>query len=324
MLLIAIYADFPIEKTGVYSTAKSIMSNYDEDFIVFSNQNISFLDKEVLDLREIYNYNNKKILSFTHIECSLIMDVYKRFPESYFHVGDWPVNYMNSVIQNGNKFRGYLGVFKIYFKLIRLKKDIKLIFVNSIDTQGANSYGFYNSCTINIGVNLPSIEINEAINTNLFCFTGNFRYEPNKLAALELINIFKKMNNSNILMLAGFYASDFAKFESRNIEIYDNVPNMLNFLAEKRPIYISPIRLGAGSKNKILEALVSGCPVYASKESLDDTLFNIDLIGDYEYIKRNNFSIDTINVKDYNNLALSIREDRSWGKIANYIKEILI
>jgi glycosyltransferase involved in cell wall biosynthesis len=52
------------------------------------------------------------------------------------------------------------------------------------------------------------------------------------------------------------------------IRVTGRVPDVRPYLA-RASAFVSPLRLGAGIKNKVLEALAMGCPVVASPLSLD-------------------------------------------------------
>jgi glycosyltransferase involved in cell wall biosynthesis len=52
------------------------------------------------------------------------------------------------------------------------------------------------------------------------------------------------------------------------ITVTGRVPDMRPYLA-RATVFVSPLRLGAGIKNKVLEALAMGCPVVATPLSVD-------------------------------------------------------
>src|SRR6185503_17760344 len=53
-----------------------------------------------------------------------------------------------------------------------------------------------------------------------------------------------------------------------SIRVTGRVPDVRPYLA-RASAFVSPLRLGAGIKNKVLEALAMGCPVIATPISLD-------------------------------------------------------
>ncbi len=55
---------------------------------------------------------------------------------------------------------------------------------------------------------------------------------------------------------------------SESITVTGRVPDVRPYLA-RAAAFVSPLRLGAGIKNKVLEALAMGCPVVATPLSVD-------------------------------------------------------
>lgn len=320
MIKIIGVSDFPFMNSGIFTCLSRITRNYHPDsYLLYSDQNIEgFIKVDVQNMP----INNDKIILFTHIEYSGLSKLIRKFNNPLVYVCDWPPIYWDSVKKNDNYIKGLLGKIRFYFRIRNLQKDIKYIFVAKKDCYEAFKYGYINSKYIPLGVDFPLLKIKSKINTDILCFTGNFRYEPNLSAAIELIK-FAKINPQFNFVFAGYFAQDLEAYDiTDNIKIFQNVPSIIDFLINLRPIYVSNIKYGAGAKNKILEAIVSGCPIIASVESLDESLLNNRSIINLENIQELTEKIGQIK-KGIDSFEKTTREcsknminERSWKKIS--------
>lgn len=103
-------------------------------------------------------------------------------------------------------------------------------------------------------------------------FTGNFNYEPNRLAAKYILDNFSGKGNS--ICLAG-YAADSLPSSYPDVILKPNVPSLEEEI-QKSKLYISPLSMGTGVKNKILSAVNCSVPVLCSEISAE----GIDLVED--------------------------------------------
>ncbi len=104
-------------------------------------------------------------------------------------------------------------------------------------------------------------------------FVGNYEYAPNVDAALrlatEIFPAVQKRNPQAHLWLVGHAPPpELMALGSDTIRVTGRVPDVRPYLA-RASAFVSPLRLGAGIKNKVLEALAMGCPVVATPVSLD-------------------------------------------------------
>jgi glycosyltransferase involved in cell wall biosynthesis len=275
MLNIIIVADFPLEKTGIMSTVRGLFPHGNQDsYVLYSNQSIS-LNGQTSQPLENRSFTGDTVV-FTHMECKNLQRLISAAPHAEFHVGDWPGNYWHSLIKAGGRAKGVLGLLRFYIRLIGISKKLPLIFVSREDQAKAIEHGFKNARYVPLGINAPTVTRRPRVNIDEICFSGNFRYEPNRLAAISLIERFKNIDDFK-LVFVGYYANDLLEFD-RTIEIHDNVPSVVDFLAERRPIYVSLIAIGAGAKNKILEAAIAGCPIICTAESLDASVNGLSAI----------------------------------------------
>jgi glycosyltransferase involved in cell wall biosynthesis len=104
-------------------------------------------------------------------------------------------------------------------------------------------------------------------------FTGNYNYPPNLDAALRLArDIFPRIKRAvpkaRLYLVGGNPPPELLACASDDIEIPGRVPDLRPYF-EYALIYISPLRLGAGIKNKILEAMAMQTPVVGTPLSCD-------------------------------------------------------
>ncbi|HVO68488.1 MAG TPA: glycosyltransferase [Aggregatilineaceae bacterium] len=104
-------------------------------------------------------------------------------------------------------------------------------------------------------------------------FTGNYNYAPNLDAALRLVrDIFPKIKQavprSRLYLVGGNPPPELQVYASPDVEITGRVPDLRPYF-EYSLVYVSPLRLGAGIKNKVLEAMAMQVPVVATPLSCD-------------------------------------------------------
>lgn len=330
MVYVILIADFPLEKTGVLSTATRLLKNFSEEFIFFANEEIEIsgkINKPIDDLKE---YSIENCLIFSHLECSRLPRYISTFPNAIVHVGDWPGNYWHTVRSNRSSMAGFLGAVRSSVRLRKIPKTTKLIFVTDEDTRSARRAGYDFSRTLLIGVDQPTVERSASLHTSELVFTGNFAYPPNRQAAKLLIE-FARLHPKYLTVLAGFNANTLAKVAGElpsNVELHEDLPSIVDFLSARRRIYVSLVRTGAGAKNKILEALVSGCPVVATPESLDSSLTkleNIFLLEDLEGINatlakiEGSVGLEDAAVRDVNTILAT----RAWSVLAGSLEDLI-
>lgn len=108
---------------------------------------------------------------------------------------------------------------------------------------------------------------------NTLIFTGNYDYAPNVDAALWLMReIFPRVQavipDARLWIVGNAPPPEIAALASESISVTGRVPEIAPYLA-RASVYVSPLRWGAGIKNKILEALAVGVPTVATPISVD-------------------------------------------------------
>ncbi|MBI5957623.1 MAG: glycosyltransferase [Chloroflexi bacterium] len=104
-------------------------------------------------------------------------------------------------------------------------------------------------------------------------FIGNYDYQPNLDAALRLVRtIFPQIKaavpQARLYVVGGNPPPELCAYASDSVEITGRVPDTRPYF-EFSMIFISPLRMGAGIKNKVLEAMAMETPVVATPLSCD-------------------------------------------------------
>ncbi len=107
----------------------------------------------------------------------------------------------------------------------------------------------------------------------ILLFVGNYEYAPNVDAALQLaqhiFSIVKQQVSSARLLLVGSNPpAAVSALAGGDVEVTGHVPDVRPYL-ESAMIFVSPLRFGAGIKNKVLEAMAMRKPIVATPLSCD-------------------------------------------------------
>lgn len=132
-------------------------------------------------------------------------------------------------------------------------------------------------------------------------FTGNFQYLPNLRAALflltQVIPLLRKNSDRIKLFLVGKNPSrQMLAYRSTSIIIPGYVENIDRYYCHCQ-LFISPLFIGCGIKNKILESAAAAMPILASPKSIE----GIDIGTDIIRIARN--------AEEFSEQALSLLSD---------------
>ena len=104
-------------------------------------------------------------------------------------------------------------------------------------------------------------------------FVGNYEYPPNQDAARLLVDrvlpqIWRELPEAKLQLVGNNPPEWLIERADARIEVTGRVPEVQPYLA-KATAFVCPLRIGAGLKNKLLEALAMGIPVVATALSLD-------------------------------------------------------
>ena len=131
-----------------------------------------------------------------------------------------------------------------------------------------------NVAVIPNGVDLSRFPLPDAPRTpDTLLFTGNFEYGPNAdaarlLAQTILRSVQARRPDARLWLVGNAPPPDVQALASPSVSVTGRVPDMLPYV-QQAAVFVSPLRFGAGIKNKVLEALASGCPVVGTPLSFD-------------------------------------------------------
>jgi glycosyltransferase involved in cell wall biosynthesis len=104
-------------------------------------------------------------------------------------------------------------------------------------------------------------------------FTGNYEYPPNVDAAFRLAReilpgVQAQLPEAKLWLVGNAPPPEMQALANDSITVTGRVPDVRPYLAQAT-VFVCPLRLGAGIKNKVLEALALGLPVVATPLSVD-------------------------------------------------------
>ncbi|RHQ88670.1 glycosyltransferase [Ruminococcus sp. AF21-3] len=203
----------------------------------------------------------------------------------------------------------------------------KVIYVSALDASIAKK--LHSECTaifdnISLGVDLPTEEqISEPI-SNSIVFSGVMDYGPNEDAAFYFASevfprIKNRVKNARFVIAGKNPTRLLMGLSSDCIHITGFVEDMYKTITNSE-IYVSPLRYGSGTKNKVLEAMAAGMPVFltaVSREGIDGLVdgYNCIFIDENNIVDKicnwlnNKDELDAIakNGKEY------VEKNHSWN-----------
>lgn len=127
---------------------------------------------------------------------------------------------------------------------------------------------------ISNGIDLNTFQLQDTPrDPNTLLFVGNYEYPPNldavKLLVEQILPRVRQQIPDATLKLVGNKPPDWMRdLANDHIEVTGRVPDVKPYLAQGT-VFVCPLRIGAGLKNKVLEALAMGIPVVATPLSVD-------------------------------------------------------
>lgn len=130
---------------------------------------------------------------------------------------------------------------------------------------------------INLGVDMKAVETAPklSIGSNSLVFTGVMDYEPNEDAMIFFLKyvfpkVIKTIPNLKLYIVGKNPTERLKELASgiENVIITGKVDSVFSYI-KSATIYISPLRMGSGKKNKIIEAMACQIPIIASDISMD-------------------------------------------------------
>jgi glycosyltransferase involved in cell wall biosynthesis len=109
--------------------------------------------------------------------------------------------------------------------------------------------------------------------TATLLFVGNYEYEPNRDAAMFLAQtifpvIQQQIPDARLQIVGNAPPPALQALASNTISVTGRVADVRPYLAQAT-VFVCPLRVGAGIKNKVLEALAMGLPTVATPLSVD-------------------------------------------------------
>ncbi|MCE7946609.1 MAG: glycosyltransferase [Chloroflexi bacterium CFX4] len=123
------------------------------------------------------------------------------------------------------------------------------------------------------GVNLPQAAPNVPTEGAHLLFVGNYEYAPNLDAALwlarEIFPLIKaRLPHAELWLVGNAPPPVLRACAAPDIHVTGHVPSLTPYY-ERAALFLSPLRFGAGIKNKVLEAMAMALPVVATPLSVD-------------------------------------------------------
>lgn len=124
------------------------------------------------------------------------------------------------------------------------------------------------------GVDLADFpHTNKARRPATLLFTGNYEYGPNvdaaQLLATEIFpQVRARVPHASLWLVGHAPPPALQALQNDRIRVTGRVADIRPYLAEAT-VFVSPLRVGAGIKNKVLEAMAAGLPIVASPISAD-------------------------------------------------------
>ena len=223
-----------------------------------------------------------------------------------------------------------------FLESIVLKRYRQCLFVSLQDVIYLGSRNNVRHCrVIRNGVNpefvdFPGVNI---LDTTLV-FTGVLNYKPNVDAVLEFVKrvfpLIVERHPSVIFYVVGRDpVNELKELESKNIVVTGYVENIAAHI-NRTTVYVSPLKTGAGLKNKILEAMALRTPIVATSISV----YGID-VDDGEHLlvrdEAKSFASavcdllenEELRNKLVNNAYAMIRTHYTWEEIGRIYKDIV-
>lgn len=343
---------------------KAYVCNSSSEAPVYNNKKTKYIREMILVsrynlIRYFYNYNKNfhEIILKDNIDydCTFFFGL-----ESYLYYGaactsniifcdicDSNLRKVTNAIQNSEKliykFLYYMDY--IYYKRLKKKyitENIRLLAITNLDVRYISKVLNNNiiHCIPN-GVNQYINKINEELiykkhNSKSIIFTGSLNYGPNIESILYILeeiwpSIVEGFPNYNFKII-GRSPVDVIRTKvqnSFNVDLIGPVPNLFPYYMEAR-LFLGPIILGGGMKNKFLESFASGTPIVTNKEGAEGIEFINKKHGyichtKYELIN----AVKTIlefNYKEYSMLAkncFDLSKKYKWENVGCKLSQLI-
>lgn len=161
-----------------------------------------------------------------------------------------------------------------------LSKFTKVILVSSIDIElEKKTHPEYADrfALCNLGVEVQEVDAAPIIEIdhNSIIFTGVMDYEPNEDAMIFFLTdifprIIQRLPTLKLYIVGKNPTKKLLEIaqKQKNVTVTGRVENIFSYIKSCK-VYVSPLRMGSGKKNKIIEAMACQVPIIASDVSMD-------------------------------------------------------
>mgnify|MGYP000145860136 CR=1 FL=1 len=188
------------------------------------------------------------------------------------------------------------------------------------------------------GVDLETFDVRDGhdySHNNTVLFTGNMDYAPNVDGVLYFAKemwptIAAKFPNTKFIIAGQRPVEAVKKLIGNRIEVTGFVPDIRE-MYERASVVIAPLRFGAGTQNKVLEAMAMGVPTVCTHIGFEGLEIQsgegVIMAGDKERFiaEVDQLLSDANKRKTVGNKGLHIAKTRfSWDRIALQLEELLV
>lgn len=325
-----------VKKSTILQLLRSLFSIFSNNPVQVSYYKSSAMKKELKNLLENRDFN----LLYTHLirMAQYFMDI-KNIPK-VIDISDAISKSLSRRIATSNMFMR---------ALIRIERnrvsDYEQQVINDfaipivVSEKTKEHLGGNNKIrVIRLGVETRERSLNNRIAISerpILIFSGNMSYYPNVDAAIyfarEIFPLVTKIFPKAIFKIVGVNPTkNVRKLNSESVIVTGKVPSIRTEI-EKADIMVAPMRNGAGTQNKILEAMSCGIPIVTSSigcEGLGDIDAVPIIVADTEV----DFAKELISLleneelrNDLINSALNyIEEKHSWNSVIDQFESTLL
>lgn len=210
-----------------------------------------------------------------------------------------------------------------------------IIFVSEIDRDWfQNLTGHKSSKVVPLGIDLDYFKSEDLIEkNNVISFTGVMDYEPNKDAGQYIVNeifpIIKAKVSDAEVQIVGKNADKVGLKCGDGISIKSDVPDIRPYLHSAK-LYLCPLRMGAGTKNKLLSAMACKVPIVATPLSIEGMGLvenehcligrtTEELAEKSVILLTNNELRERLSINAYN-----LATENAWYKVTEMLEKILL
>lgn len=214
----------------------------------------------------------------------LRMAQYKKYVKAkriFIDITDSLTKYYERLYRNEKTIKK-LFYFEEYFKLKRYEIKVcnhnNIIICSNDDKEYIDKISKKTESNIQVIENVininkwkrKEINISEKGKRNKLCFLGVMNYKPNIIAVKYIINnIVPYLSKNYIINIIGpSVPRKIKSLERKNIKFLGYIENVEEEL-EKNDIFVCPILVGSGSKNKIIQAGELGLPIVGTELALE-------------------------------------------------------